>query len=217
MRKVIILSLLLLFPSSLWARYCNSPNCNMCNRLFGPITYVQPKTVKKTVTTVQETVETEKTSEATIEETSEEGIRTFVQRFRPTRNDIIVDLGCGSGYFLTETARLTGCRGIGIEINKRIAQRALNRVKRADLRRRVRVYVGDATLTRFEPLYWSATYVYAFQFPSVLAQLVPVLPPDAVCISYSHPWVVRRNGKLVGLRQRRIVVGEHVYYQLLRD
>ena len=213
MRLVLIGLLTICFSSSTWAQTCGIRGCTMpqCNpgvyKRYERVRVQKRTKIQPSVVPIKQETKTEVQIEAS--RTPQRGIELFIQKFKPSKNDIILDLGCGDGTFLIEVAQKTGCRGIGIEINKRIAQRAYNRVQRLEnLRNRVKIFVGNAITTN-RALYWSATYAYVYQAPEVMVELIPVLPPEAVCISYEHPWPNRR--------QKRIVVEDQTYYLLLRD
>ncbi len=88
-----------------------------------------------------------------------------------TRNDVLVDIGCGDGRVLIEAARRTGCRCVGFESQGELCRIANASVRRARLADRVKIHHGDAWSAALS----DATVVFLFVPVQALATYLPPL------------------------------------------
>lgn len=58
--------------------------------------------------------------------TNYEHLQYMLLAHRITENDVVLDIGSGDGRFLQGVASLTGCRGIGVEVNPELHFKALD-------------------------------------------------------------------------------------------
>jgi hypothetical protein len=201
MKPLVAIAVLLCWAGSLDAAYrwtsrgwVNSNcNCEMCQSYWG--SYGQ----RTTTTTVKAATKTVAVPTA-LAGTPRAGVEGFLSAFPLTQDDLLVDLGCGDARILIAAHKRYGCRCIGIEQDRRLAQIALNRIRAAGLTtRQVAIVIGN--VNTHQALWWRADVIYCYQYPEVLKEFLAVLPPHATCIAYMHRWP--------GQRQRR--VSKHFY------
>ena len=101
-------------------------------------------------------------------------------------DDIVYDLGCGDGRIVTQAAERFGARGVGVEYDASVAQRAIDIVKSRGLGDRVRIIVGDALKVDVSP----ATVVTVYLLQDTMPLLRPIfdksLKPGTRVVS--HDW-----------------------------
>ncbi len=158
--------ILLLMVSVAEARYCNNPNCRMCNRLFGPMAGFAP------------------IPEPEIDSTPHEVVAVMIAALKLTKDDLMYDLGCGDGRALIEAVRQSGCRASGVEMRPRVAAIAKDNVRRSDFADRIVVTNADAR--RYNDL-TAATAIFIYLNPPLIRDILPRLNPTTRCVSYMHP------------------------------
>jgi len=162
-------------------RYCNSPFCSMCNRLFGLMpgyAYINGK-----VTYVGRQAKPAESKPVTALDATPQPIvdvMLFVAGVKP--DDVLLDPGCGDARFLISAARKYHCIGIGAEINPKMADEAEVNVREAGVSDRVLIVRGDATKHRFD----IATVVVVYLFPDTIKAMQPTWPNARVVVSYMH-------------------------------
>ena len=154
LRKALPVLLVLLMASQTYARYCDNPNCRMCNRLFGPLPGFAPA------------------PEPQIDSTPHEVVKIMVAALKLTSKDLMYDLGCGDGRALIEAVRQSGCRASGVEIDPRAAAIAKDNVKRAGFAHRI--VVTNSDFTRYNDL-TRATAVFMYLNPPLIDKILPRL------------------------------------------
>ena len=103
-----------------------------------------------------------------------------------TSDDVVYDLGCGDGRIVIAAAAEFGARGVGVEYDPEVAQRAIDNVRNADLEARVEIIVGDAMKVDVSP----ATVVTLYLLPESNLKLRPILEASLAPGSrvISHDW-----------------------------
>ena len=103
-----------------------------------------------------------------------------------TSDDVVYDLGCGDGRIVIAAADEFGARGVGVEYDPEIAQRAIDNVRNSDLEDRVEIIVGDAMKVDVSP----ATVVTLYLLPESNVKLRPILEASLAPGSrvISHDW-----------------------------
>jgi SAM-dependent methyltransferase len=86
-------------------------------------------------------------------------------------SDVIYDLGSGDGRILIAAARAHGARGVGIELDGRMIQRARCNAREARVEQLVEFRQGDL----FGADLREATVVTLFLFPEMVQRLMPKL------------------------------------------
>ena len=150
------------------ARYCSSPYCSMCNRIFGPMqaTPVEFRTPRA------------------IDSTPREIVKLMLALAQPRAHDLLYDCGSGDGRVIELAVRDYRCRAVGLEINAVVAASSRARLRAIDgLPDRWRITNGDAT--RYDLS--QATVAILYLYPETLAKVVPRLTGCTRILSYSHP------------------------------
>jgi predicted RNA methylase len=88
-----------------------------------------------------------------------------------TKNDLVYDLGSGDGRMLIRAARKYGARGVGIDVDPRLVERARANARIAKVDHLVRFELKDLFDVDLSP----ATVVTLYLSPEVNARLVPQL------------------------------------------
>ena len=176
-KTIKLLSLLLfiflvcMMQSVAYARYCNSPNCSMCNRLFGPMQMYsqeyQPSDYQEPASTF-------------VESTPQIVVDVMLAELKLTPDDILYDLGCGDGRFLISAVKQYGCKAVGIEIDPEVADIARQNVRNAGCGR-ITIVTGDATKFYLN----KADAVVMYLFPPLMTKLMKTIMTDRVA-TYSH-------------------------------
>ena len=103
-----------------------------------------------------------------------------------TAADVVYDLGSGDGRIPITAAQRYGARGVGIEIDRRWVNEAIDNAKKANVSNRVAFFNQDL----FETDISAATVVTLFLMPRVNQQLMPrlksTLRPGTRIVS--HMW-----------------------------
>jgi precorrin-6B methylase 2 len=87
------------------------------------------------------------------------------------QDDVVFDLGCGDGRFVTTAAVKTGCRCVGIEYNSVYAERARAAAEAAGVSDLVEIRHGDACCADLS----DATVVFVYLVPEGLKAVLPKL------------------------------------------
>jgi SAM-dependent methyltransferase len=111
-------------------------------------------------------------------------------------DDIVYDLGSGDGRLVIEAARRYGARGVGVEREARLVDRARAAAATAQVADRVSFKQGDL----FDTDLRSATVVTLYLLPRLLDQLRPKLraelAPGVRIVSHDYPldsWQAERT------------------------
>ncbi len=103
--------------------------------------------------------------------TPERVVTRMLALAKVTKDDVLVDLGCGDGRIPIEAARRYGTRALGIDLDpERIAEARAN-ARRAGVAKRVRFVEGDI----FDADLSQATVVMLYLLPEVNLRLRPKL------------------------------------------
>jgi SAM-dependent methyltransferase len=88
-----------------------------------------------------------------------------------SKKDVVLDLGCGDGRIPIRAAEKYGARGIGVDIDPALIERARANAAKAGVERLVEFRVEDAMTTDVS----AATVVTLFLLPESNARLRPIL------------------------------------------
>ena len=132
------------------------------------------------------------------EGTPYESIGPMLDAMSLGRDDILADLGCGDARILIEAAH-RGVRGIGVEIDPDVSDRARRNVNASGVGHLITIETGDARdfdATR-------ATAITAYLYPELLDELAPKMRSVRVAASPFHEvdgftqvgdvWIHRRS------------------------
>jgi trans-aconitate methyltransferase len=110
-----------------------------------------------------------------------------------SEDDVIIDLGCGDGRIVVTAARDYGARGIGIDIDPELIEKAKRLAKSSGVDHLVEFRVEDATRTSLA----NATVVSLFLTPGgnelIRPRLESQLAPGARVITHNYTipgWMV---------------------------
>jgi len=120
------------------------------------------------------------------------------------RGDVVYDLGSGDGRIVIRAAKKYGTRGVGVEIDPDLVQRARNNAKDEGVSHLVEFREEDALKVNVSP----ATVVTLYMLPEFNAKLRPILrqqlKPGSRVVSHDFPiegWtpikVERMRGDLI--------------------
>jgi SAM-dependent methyltransferase len=101
--------------------------------------------------------------------------------------DVVYDLGSGDGRLVISAAKRFGARGVGIELQKQLVERANAEAAREGLAQRVKFVEADL----FESSYVEASVVTLYLLPRFVTRLVPKLraelKPGSRVVSHDYP------------------------------
>lgn len=226
---LMLVAALLTITVPAYARYCNSPNCQMCNRLFGPlpqyratqptVTYsapvrtiptFYPRTVSQPVhvlvgspAPVITPIVTAEKVEHELHATPTSAVDAMLMILQPKRDSVVYDLGCGDARILIAAARDYGARGVGIEINPKTAALARKKVAAAGFSDRIRIVHGDVGRYKLDQADAIVMYLYPDTMRTFAWRLKRL--QHVKVISYQH--------RMPGIEARKITVdGDHTFY-----
>lgn len=115
--------------------------------------------------------------------TTQDVVDEILKQAKVTKNDVVIDLGCGDGRFPITAAKKYGCKGIGYEIDPVWVAKAK---KRAETEK-----VTDLVDIRAEDIFTAdlskVTVVCLFLLPELNTRLIPQLeklPPGARIVTH---------------------------------
>ncbi len=173
--RTLSLILVFLLIANVDARYCNSPNCKMCNRLFGPMPGFESVPLPQ------------------IDSTPHDVVRIMIKALRLTPKDLMYDLGCGDGRALIEAVKQSGCRASGVEIDPRVAAIAKDNIRRSGVGNRIQI--TNANFTKYNDLS-NCTAIFIYLNPPLIKTIIPKLNKKTRCVSYMHP-IPGRQSKII--------------------
>eukprot|EP01083_Nonionella_stella_P162621 534066_1 len=106
---------------------------------------------------------------------SDDCIEQFIRITNPSRNDIIVDLGCGDARVLIAAAKKAQCKCIGIEIQSQVAQKARDNVQRNNLSHLIQIIECDFKSQQCGHILRKASIVFMFLLPKILPLVTNIL------------------------------------------
>ena len=131
----------------------------------------------------------------------DEVIRAILSIVRPSKRDVVFDIGCGDGRVATTLASTYGVRAVCIELREDLARKALKLAREKGVEHLFEIVVGDMytfPLSR-------ATIVYMYLLTSANYLLRPKLDkelqPGTIVISLDFPVPGWRPLKVVELPQ----------------
>jgi precorrin-6B methylase 2 len=132
-------------------------------------------------------------------------VKTMLELAELSEDDVIVDLGCGDGRIVVAAARDYGARGIGIDIDPELIEKAKRLAESSGVDHLVEFRVEDATRTSLA----TATVVSLFLTPDgnelIRPRLETELAPGARVITHNYTipgWMVMGVETLGDERER---------------
>jgi cyclopropane fatty-acyl-phospholipid synthase-like methyltransferase len=130
-----------------------------------------------------------------------EVIDRMLEMARVKPGDLVYDLGSGDGAIIIRAARKYGVRGVGIEIDPGLVEKARNHAFREKVEHLVEFRVQDALTVDVSP----ATVVTLYMLPEFNAKLRPILDrqlkPGSRVVSHDYPiegWVPDKVERVKG-------------------
>jgi protein-L-isoaspartate O-methyltransferase len=122
--------------------------------------------------------------------TPKDVVKRMLELAAVTKDDVVYDLGSGDGRVVIATAKIHGCRAVGVELNKELVAKSRERAKEAGVEKLATFHRGDL----FEADFSDATVVALFVTPTMSRKLAPKLDklkPGArvVCHFFAIPGV----------------------------
>lgn len=186
-------------------------NCPMCQGIRGIIAgyrsqqQIVPVQELRLDPSVQKKIPTDEVIQFGQENTPWPVIEKMVQLMDLKSGDCLADLGCGDGRVLIAAVTMTGCRGIGVEIDKTKCEQAIRNIETAGLSAKITVIHGD--ILEFNPQDQKVTAITAYLYPELLAKIpekirmsrVATFPyhsvPGMELEKHGDVWVFRNNQK----------------------
>lgn len=109
----------------------------------------------------------------------------MVKVAQPKKDQLVYDLGCGDGRIVIGCAKASGCRGIGIEYEKDIAETARQNIKDNGLEEQIEVIHGDV----FKEDFTDADCIVMYILPDMVKKLYPEfkkLKPGVRIVSHNY-------------------------------
>jgi SAM-dependent methyltransferase len=106
--------------------------------------------------------------------TPSEVVKGMLELAKVTKDDLVIDLGCGDGGIVVAAARDFGARSIGVDIDPQRVREARANVEQAKVGERARIIEGDL----FEQDLKAATVVTLYLLPRLNEKLKPRLWRD---------------------------------------
>ncbi|HEV2145909.1 MAG TPA: methyltransferase domain-containing protein [Longimicrobiaceae bacterium] len=151
-------------------------------------------------------------SEAPYVPTPMEVVHEMLALAAPGPDDVVYDLGSGDGRIPIEAARLYGARGVGIDLDARLVQRAEENAREAGVAGRVRFVHGDLFAADLRP----ATVVTLYLPASVNLKLRPILleqlRPGTRVVSHSFSMGDWAPDSMVTVRRPGAEFGPRVFF-----
>jgi SAM-dependent methyltransferase len=101
--------------------------------------------------------------------------------------DVVYDLGCGDGRIVIEAARLFGARGVGIDIDPALIERAQTNAKQAGVESLVTFRVQDAMTVDVSDATVVTLYLLAASNVKLRPILAKTLRPSARIVAHNYP------------------------------
>jgi SAM-dependent methyltransferase len=143
-----------------------------------------------------------------------EDIAALLEALQPSRDDVLVDLGCGIGEVAIAVHRGTGCRVLGVDASPRAIAEARRRASAAGVSSAVRFEVGDlgSTSMRGSAAYALDSLMFVRRPPDVLASVSRSLePPGRVFATFIDHRGLDRDSFA------RYIAGSHLRVERIDD
>ena len=104
----------------------------------------------------------------------------------PRAGETVFDLGCGDGRVLVTAAQKFNAKGVGIEVDDRLVQRANERISGANLQNQVKIVQGDLLQADLSGADVVVIYLLTGSNELLRPRLEKMLKPGARVVSYSY-------------------------------
>jgi hypothetical protein len=132
--------------------------------------------------------------------TPDEVVERMLELAGTRADDLVADLGSGDGRIVITAARKYGARGLGIELDDKLAELSRQNAARAGVSERVRIVQADVLLANFS----QASVVTVYLLPELIGQLQPrfidELQPGTRIVSHSFRMAGWRPDRMETIR-----------------
>lgn len=104
-----------------------------------------------------------------------------------TKEDFVVDLGCGDGRIVITAARRFGARGLGVEIDARLVTQARELARKAGVADRTRFEVQDALTTDLAQATLLTLYLGPILNEKLMPRILGTMRPGSRVVSHDFP------------------------------
>jgi len=128
--------------------------------------------------------------------TPQDVVYRMIELAKIRKGDLVCDPGCGDGRLVIAAARRHDCRGIGYEIDPKLASEARQIAQQRGVARAVRIEEQDI----FTVDYSRVDVIVAYLLPGMITRLVPAfekLKPGSRIVAHDYP--------MAGIAPERIV------------
>ena len=118
--------------------------------------------------------------------TPQDVVYKMVELAEIRKGDLVCDPGCGDGRLLIAAARRHGCRGIGYELDPKLANEARQIARQRGIARTVRFEEQDIFTVDYSPV----DAIVAYLLPEMITRLVPSfdkLKPGSRIVAHDYP------------------------------
>jgi SAM-dependent methyltransferase len=103
--------------------------------------------------------------------TTQDVVEEILKQAKVTKQDVVVDLGCGDGRFVITAAKKYGCKGVGYEIDPVWVKQARELAEKEQVAKLVEIRDQDIFTADLKDV----TVVTLFLLPELNARLIPQL------------------------------------------
>lgn len=110
----------------------------------------------------------------------------MLQMAKITKDDQVCDPGCGDGRIVVAAAKRYGCRGVGYEIDPKLAAEARRLAKKRKVDHLVKIEEQDIFTVDYSP----ATVIEMYLLPGMIVKLLPQLEklkPGSRIVAHDYP------------------------------
>jgi hypothetical protein len=144
--------------------------CSMCQGIRGIIAgYRNQKTAIQSSAVIKQPEKSPEIVQFGQENTPWPIIEQMVRLMSLKPSDTLADLGCGDGRVLIAASTMTGCRAIGVEIDKAKCEQAVRNVESAGLSAKITIINDD--VNDFDPVANGVTAISAYLYPDLLEKI----------------------------------------------
>lgn len=110
----------------------------------------------------------------------------MLQMAKIRKEDVVYDPGCGDGRIVIAAAKAYGCRGVGYEIDPKLADEARRLAKKRKVDHLVKIIEQDIFTVDYRP----ASVIEMYLLPDMILKLLPKLEqlkPGSRIVAHDYP------------------------------